>query len=149
MRRRILSGVSLLFVLAFAPHALAAQDTGGDATSRTDPGFELQQNYPNPFNPTTRIPFTLKPGLFEGRSSVAVSMRIYNILLQPVAVPTALNHPAGNRVRVEKLEFTAPGQYEAFWDGFDDDGRQVASGMYYLKVIAGGESQVMKMIVAK
>ncbi|HUG39142.1 MAG TPA: hypothetical protein VMM12_01590 [Longimicrobiales bacterium] len=149
MGRRTMLGVSLLFVLAFAPQALTAQDAGGDASPRTDPGFELQQNYPNPFNPTTRIPFVLKGGLFEDGRPVAVSMRIFNVLLQPVAFPTALNHPAGNGVRVDRLEYTSPGQYEAFWDGFDDNGRQVASGMYYLQIIVKGERRVMKMIVAK
>ena len=149
MGRRILQGVSLLIVLAVAPQVGSAQDAGGETPPRTDPGFELQQNYPNPFNPTTRIPFTLKPGLFEDGRPVAVTMRIFNVLLQPVAIPTALNHPSGNGVRVDRLEFTTPGQYEAFWDGFDTDGRQVASGMYYLQVIVKGERQIMKMIVAK
>ena len=149
MGRRILQGVSLLIVLAFAPGALAAQDTGGDAPPRTETGFELQQNYPNPFNPTTRIPFTLNPGSFpEGRAAV-VSMQIFNVLLQPVAVPTALSHPSGSGVRVERLEYTAPGHYEAFWDGFDREGRQVASGVYYLQMIVNGERQVLKMVVAK
>ena len=148
MGRRIMLGVSLLIVLTFAPGALVAQDAGGDAPPRTDPGFELQQNYPNPFNPTTRIPFVLKGALFE-KGPVAVTMRIFNVLLQPVAVPTALNHPDGNGVRVENLEYTAPGQYEAFWDGFDREGRQVPSGMYYLQVIVKGQRHIMKMVVAK
>lgn len=149
MGRRIIWGVSFLTVLAFAPGALAAQDSGGDAPPRTnDPGFELQQNYPNPFNPSTRIPFRLDPRLFEN-GPPEVSMRIFNVLLQPVAVPTAMNHPEGNGVRVDGLEYTAPGQYEAFWDGIDTNGRQVASGMYYLQIIVKGERQLMKMIVAK
>lgn len=149
MGRRILTGVSLLIVLVFVPRLAAAQDAGGDTPPRTDPGFELQQNYPNPFNPTTRIPFTLKPGLFGDGRPVVVSMRVFNVLLQPVAVPTALNHPGGSGVRIDKLEYTSPGQYEAFWDGYDMEGRQVASGMYYLQIIVNGERQVMKMIVAK
>ena len=149
MGRRILTGVSLLIVLAFAPHALAAQDTGGETPPRTDSGFELQQNYPNPFNPTTRSPFVLKPALFEDGVPVVVTMRIFNILLQPVAYPTALNHPSGNGVRIDKLEFATPGVYEAFWDGFDSNGRQVSSGVYYLQFIVKGERQVMKMVVAK
>lgn len=149
MGRRILTGVSLLIVLGLAPHALAAQDSGGETPPRTNPGFELQQNYPNPFNPTTRIPFLLNPVLFEDGRPVVVSMRIFNVLLQPVATPTALNHPAGNGVRVDRLEYTAPGAYEAFWDGLDSNGRQVASSIYYLQVIVKGERQVMKMIVAK
>lgn len=149
MRRSTCFGVILLAVLAFAPHGLAGQDPGGDASSRdNDPGFELYQNYPNPFNPTTRIPFTLGPGLFEDGGPVTVTMRIFNVLQQLVAYPTALNHPEGG-VAVERLEYTAPGPKEAFWDGNDLSGRQVASGMYYLQIIVNGERQVMKMIVAK
>ena len=149
MRRRISWGVLLLTVLAFVPAALAAQDAGGDAPSRTsDSGFELQQNYPNPFNPTTRIPFRLDPRLFEQGRTVVVSMQVFNVLLQPVAVPTAMNHPEG-AVRIDRLEYTAPGQYEAFWDGIDRNGRQVASGMYYLSIIVNGERKLMKMIVSK
>lgn len=149
MGRRFFAGVSLLIVLAFAPAALSAQDPGGDAPPRTESGFELQQNYPNPFNPTTRIPFLLKPGLFENGGRAVVTMRIFNVLLQPVAYPTALNHPAGNGVRVDRLEYTAPGLYEAFWDGLDDQGRQVASTMYYVQMVVNGERQVMKIIVSK
>ena len=148
MGRRIIAGVSLLVALSIAPSALAAQDPGGDAPPRNDPGFELQQNYPNPFNPTTRIPFVLKAPLFE-RGPVTVTMRIFNVLLQPVAFPTALDHPTGSGMRVRNLEYGTPGQYEAFWDGYDDQGRQVASGMYYLQVIVGNQRQIMKMIVAK
>lgn len=150
MRRSICFGVILLAVLAFAPNALLAQDTRGDVASRdNEPRFELQQNYPNPFNPTTRIPFTLGAGLFEDGRPVLVTMRIFNVLQQLVAYPTALNHPDGSGVAVERLEYTAPGSKEAFWDGHDLDGRQVASGMYYLQIIVNGERQVMKMIVAK
>ena len=149
MGRRIVYGVILL-ALAFTPNALMAQDTGSDASTRTsDSGFELQQNYPNPFNPTTRIPFTLSPSLFEGGQPVVVTMRIFNVLQQLVAYPTALSHPDGNGVLVNGLEYYTPGKKEAFWDGLDLNGRQVASAIYYLQLIVNGESQIMKMIVAK
>lgn len=149
MKRRLLKGVFFLVVLAALPATVAAQDPGSDASPRTgSSGFELQQNYPNPFNPTTRIPFTLSPELFED-GTVVVTMRIFNVLQQFVANPTALGHPDGNGVAVDGLEFYTPGQKEAFWDGRDINGRQVASGMYYLQLIVNGRRQIMKMIVAK
>lgn len=154
MRRRHLFGVTFLAILAFMPAAVMAQDPGSDASPRTsDSGFELLQNYPNPFNPTTRIPFVLAPELFESSQGeprpVVVTMRIFNVLQQFVAHPTALGHPDGNGVLVNGLEYHTPGQKEAFWDGLDQNGRQVASGMYYVQMIVNGRRQIMKMIVAK
>ena len=148
MRRLIVTGVCSLVLLALAPHMVAAQDTGTDANPPNESGFELQQNYPNPFNPTTRIPFTLQPSLFtDGQPTV--TMRIFNVLQQFVAYPTALNHPNGSGTRVENLTYDRPGPKEAFWDGRDDHGRQVASGVYYLQMIVNGTRRVLTMIVSK
>lgn len=150
MRRRILLGVILLVGLGIAPAALSGQDPGGDASPRTsDIGFELQQNYPNPFNPTTRIPFRLDPVLFQDGRPVVVTMRIFNVLQQLVAFPTALSHSAGNGILVNELQYQSPGTHEAFWDGYDLEGRQVPSGMYYLQIIVNGQRRIMKMVVSK
>lgn len=150
MRRRWITGVIFLAILAVMPGRVMAQDPGNDASPRTsDSSFELLQNYPNPFNPTTRIPFMLSQDLFEDGQPVVVTMRIFNVLQQLVAYPTALSHPDGNGVLVNGLEYYTGGQKEAFWDGRDLNGRQVASGMYYLQMIVNGQRQIMKMIVAK
>jgi hypothetical protein len=150
MIRRSITGVIFLLLLAVAPGALTAQDPGSDTSPRTeDSGFELRQNYPNPFNPTTRIPFYLGPTLFEEGQPVVVTMRIFNVLQQLVAYPTALNHPDGNGVPVDGLEYRTPGQKEAYWDGYDLNGRQVPSAIYYLQIIVNGRRQIMKMIVSK
>ncbi|RMH15409.1 MAG: hypothetical protein D6701_10085 [Gemmatimonadetes bacterium] len=138
----------LLFLALTLPARVSAQDarTGGD---RQESGFSLGQNYPNPFNPETRIPFELGPQLFvDGRPAV-VSIRIYNALLQYVAAPTALGHPAGDGTRVIELEYTQPGRYEAYWDGRDARGRTVASGVYLLRMTVNGRSVLKKIIVSK
>ncbi|HKJ91623.1 MAG TPA: hypothetical protein VJ957_00580, partial [Longimicrobiales bacterium] len=106
----------------------------------------LGQNYPNPFNPSTRIPFTLYPALFDGNRPVIVTARIYNVLQQLVAIPTALNHPAGN-VPLDQLEYNTPGYKEAFWDGMDQNGRKAPNGLYYLQFIVNGHRMVRKMIM--
>src|SRR5688572_24064995 len=104
--------VLLLAVLLLTPSGAEAQTSGGRAKAT------VGQNYPNPFNPTTRIPLTLPPELFEGGKTVTVSMRITNYLLQPVAVPMALGHSEGN-VRVTNLKYWEPGTHLAYWDGTD------------------------------
>jgi hypothetical protein len=111
--------------------------------------FSLEQNYPNPFNPETTVPFTLGEDLFvDGRPAV-VSVRIFNVLSQLVAHPVALGHPSGDGAEVDELEYSQPGQYEAFWDGTDQMGRQVASGIYLLQLTVNGQSATRKMYVLK
>src|SRR5262245_10453525 len=51
------------------------------------PPVELRQNYPNPFNPATTIPFALGGNLFANGHRPRVSLKIYNVLAQLVAIP--------------------------------------------------------------
>lgn len=143
MRRVFGVGVFLLLLLALAPGSLSAQSSSG-----RDRGFQLNQNYPNPFNPSTTISFELKPELFENGKPVVVSVRIFNVLQQLVAVPKAVNHSLGD-VSVENLTYDAPGVKEAFWDGYDRNGFKVASGIYYYQLVVNGERTVRKMVVTK
>jgi flagellar hook assembly protein FlgD len=71
------------------------------------------------------------------------------LLSQLVAHPVALAHPAGAGVEVRALEYSQPGRHEAFWDGTDQSGRQVASGIYLLQLTVNGQSGTRKMIVQK
>jgi hypothetical protein len=140
-------GVSFAILALAGASPLVAQQ--GPPVDGLPAGFGLEQNYPNPFNPETRIPFVLSEELFvDGRAPV-VTIRIYNILQQVVAVPTALRHPLGEGVAVAGLEYPAPGRYEAFWDGTDRNGRQVASGIYLMQLVVNGASQTRKMYVTK
>jgi len=154
---RSVSGLEGLFRrLACAALVLVCLSVGSEAASAQDPpppsrpgaGFELEPNYPNPFNPETTIPFSLSDELFAGGSPVVVTVRIFNLLSQLVAHPVALAHPAG-AVEVRSLEYTQPGRHEAFWDGTDQSGRQVASGIYLLQLTVNGQSGTRKMIVQK
>ncbi len=132
--------------LSIVPN-LSAQEVGAGRSGQ-ESGFQLEQNYPNPFNPETRIPFVLNEDLFVDGGPVYVSMRIYNLLQQPIARPVALNHPAGE-VELSRLEYTSPGRYEAFWDGKDTNGRSVASGVYFLQLTVNGKSKHIRIIVTK
>ena len=63
-----------------------AGDVPGQGVQPPAP-VELKQNYPNPFNPATTIPFTLNGDLFAAAHRPRVSLKIYNVLAQLVAVP--------------------------------------------------------------
>ncbi len=141
-------GVGVILLLVTIPGRLRAQVGGNGPPTTNNGGLSVGQNYPNPFNPQTKIPFVLKQELFE-RGRVIVTIRIYNVLHQLVAVPTALDHPLG-AVPVEHLEYASPGRKEAFWDGNDRTGRQVPSGIYLAQVLVDGlKPVVIKMLVAK
>ncbi len=77
----------------------------------------LRQNFPNPFNATTLIRYTLSA--VRGRPS-AVTLRIYNLLGQEV------------KTLVDKLQ--KGGRYEVTWDGKDEEGREVGSGVYFCQL---------------
>jgi hypothetical protein len=147
--RRILSVFLLSVLLGLAPE-VSAQGPPGDTgpAGEQESGFALGQNYPNPFNPETRIPFDLNGALFADGGTAVVSVRIYNVLQQFIASPIALSHPSGRAPLVD-LEYLTPGRYEAYWDGLDQAGREVASGIYFVQLTVNGVSAVMRMYVAK
>jgi hypothetical protein len=147
MRR--LTRVVLVLLITTVPFAtpLLAQDAGS-GTQETG-GFTLEQNYPNPFNPETKIPFVLNEELFRSGRPVVVSMRIFNLIRQPVAVPQALEHPMGLGVPLVQLEYDRPGRHEAYWDGKDFSGATVASGVYWVQLTVNGVSKARKIIVTK
>lgn len=99
-----------------------------DGPANRPKSFELFQNYPNPFNGETRIAFTLL-------KNQPVTLTVYNILGQPVR--TLLNgaRPAGKT--------------EVSWDGRDERGFSVSSGIYFYKLSTADEKQVRKMVLLK
>ena len=143
MRRVFGVGVVLLLVLGLFPGSLF-----GQRSPNRERGSQLNQNYPNPFNPETTIPFVvLEEDLVGGQAKV--TLRIFNVLQQLVAVPKAMNHPLGGNVAVEELVYDTPGPKEAFWDGTDRNGRKVASGIYYLQLVVNGERRGLKKMVVR
>lgn len=95
--------------------------------------FALQQNYPNPFNPATSIHFAI-PKSRAGSTQVRIS--IFNI--------------AGQKIRTLVDEIKQPGRYAVTWDGRDDFGRQVSSGVYIYHMRAQeGFVSSQKMILLK
>jgi hypothetical protein len=138
--------VLLLLAGSLSPPDARAQ-ARGDPVLEQDHGFVLEQNYPNPVNPETFIPFRLEESLFRSGDTAVVTLRVYNILRQVVAIPEALDHPSGRRVRLINTAFLQPGRTIAYWDGKDAAGRRVPSGVYYYELVVNDVSLVRKMIV--
>ena len=86
--------------------------------------FALHPNYPNPFNPETTIKFDVP-------KASRVRLIIYNHL--------------GQQVKRLVSEIKSPGSYQVNWDGRDDAGRKVTSGVYIYQIEADGFSATQKM----
>lgn len=99
-----------------------------DAGSTLPGSFELQQNYPNPFNPTTTIEFALP-------TATDVEIWVYNV--------------TGQRVRTLVNRTMPAGYHEIAWDGTNDGGEQVGSGVYFYRIEAGDFVQSKKMMLLK
>lgn len=147
--RRTAPVLLLLFAIYgfLSPPRLRAQDPEQPLPATPAKPFRLEQNRPNPENPETWIPFYLDESLFEDGRPGVVSIRIYNVLRQLVAVPTAVGHPRGNNVRMTDLRYTTPGRKLAYWDGKDLNGRPVPSGIYYCELVVNEQSDFTRIVV--
>jgi len=97
----------------------------GDARPES---FILGANYPNPFNPETIIRFSTPV-------PVRAELQIFNVL--------------GRRVRVLANEIVGAGEHRFIWDGRDDAGNPVGSGVYFYRVKAGDEVRTRKMLLLR
>lgn len=88
----------------------------------------LQQNYPNPFNPQTTVQYTLA-------APDHVSLVVYDATGRLVRTLANQNQPAGTR--------------EVTWNGLDDRGTAVASGVYFCKMTAGKFTETRRMVMLK
>jgi FlgD Ig-like domain len=88
----------------------------------------LSQNYPNPFNPQTTIAFSVK-------DRTRVSLKVYNV--------------AGQLVRTLADESFGAGAHTKVWDGRNDAGQPVSSGVYFYKLVSNNFTQTKKMVLLK
>jgi hypothetical protein len=93
--------------------------------------FSLAQNYPNPFNPETIIEYSIP----EGERNVSVSLTVYNILGQKIRTLVDATHDAGF--------------YSVIWDGNNDQGNKVASGLYIYTIRANAFTDIKRMMYLK
>ncbi|HID39029.1 MAG TPA: T9SS type A sorting domain-containing protein, partial [Calditrichaeota bacterium] len=90
--------------------------------------FTLSQNYPNPFNPTTTINYTLS-------KADHVTLTIFNML--------------GQKVKVLVNEQQATGLHRAEWDGTNEAGNIMSSGIYYYQLKNSSTCITKKMVLMK
>ena len=90
--------------------------------------FNLENNYPNPFNPTTTIGYSL-PG--DGYVRIAIS----DIL--------------GQEIRSLVSEFKSAGHHHIMWNGLDNDGLQVTSGVYFYTLTTEKYSDTSKLLLIR
>jgi hypothetical protein len=110
------------------------------------PRVELKENYPNPFFPATTIPFEISREVCARGHQPVVSLKIYNVLVQVVAIPTLAN---GSSERLDSLRLRC-GEYRAFWDGrYLDRKGEATPGVYYYQLTVDGERFTRKMIVQR
>ncbi len=109
------------------------QELGAGATElsgvQLPKAFELRQNYPNPFNPSTTISYSVPEGGSE------IRLEVFDI--------------RGRLVRVLASGAHEQGSYRVRWDGTDEAGRAVSSGVYFGRLRAEGFSAVRKMVLVK
>ncbi len=90
--------------------------------------YVLGQNYPNPFNPTTTIEYSLP-------SQTKVTIEVFNVI--------------GQKVRTLVNETMSAGSYQTEWNGTDDKGSSVSTGVYLYRLSAGEVVQMKKMLLLK
>jgi hypothetical protein len=90
--------------------------------------YSLLQNYPNPFNPVTFITYT-------NLEMSYIEVLVYNL--------------AGQEINKLVSEVKTPGKYSISWDGTDNLGNPVASGVYFYSFHGNGFSDMKKMILMK
>jgi len=94
--------------------------------------FSLSQNYPNPFNPTTTITFDVPGELGEEKQ---VKLFIYDI--------------RGRKVRTLVDSELEPGSHRIVWNGRNDRGQRVTSGVYLYTIRSGAMTYTKKMLMVK
>jgi hypothetical protein len=149
------SALGLLACLVFNARASAqVQDQRADSNRRWG---SIRQNQPNPFSRETTISFSVGDAECPaGTQQHAVTLRIYNILSQIVAVPTLVDSTSADQsttqssARVVSNLSLPCGDYVARWDGkHARDARDAAPGVYMYQLLVDGHAVGMKKMIVQ
>jgi hypothetical protein len=137
-----------VLVLAFG---LMPRDGFAQGTAQK-PVIGTKQNYPNPFNPETRAEFSIDLATCaSGGPLHRVSVTIYNLLMQRVAIPV-LQGGAGTVAGGQPLDkvLLPCGQYTWYWNGnYQGTLKEAASGVYLVIINVDGQTATKKIMNAK
>ncbi|MCI0513611.1 T9SS type A sorting domain-containing protein, partial [candidate division KSB1 bacterium] len=89
---------------------------------------ELKNNYPNPFNPVTRLQYQLE-------QAGQVKLVVYNAL--------------GHEIKTLVNENQAQGSHAVVWDGTNNRGAFVSSGVYFVRMTYNNYTRIQKMLLVK
>jgi hypothetical protein len=109
--------------------------------------FRLEQAEHDPGNRGIWIPFVLDPTLFSATDTAVVTVQIFNVLAQQVAVPRAINFTPGQSPAATGLVYREPGRKRTFWNAQDGRGRAVPAGVYYCKLTVNDEQPLLQKII--
>ena len=124
-------GIEAVYIVGKSPietYQFTYHGSANEGESEAPAVSNLLGNYPNPFNPETTIEFSV------GQKN-KVELDVYNI--------------RGQKVRTLFNEVMDSGQHKIVWDGRDDQGESVSSGIYFCKMSTGSYTSVRKMILMK
>ncbi len=106
----------------------ASQDLASVEVAGIPISFGLDQNYPNPFNPSTTIKYRVA-------NQTNVALKVYSV--------------SGQLVRTLVTGAQQPGYYTIQWNGLNNAGEQVSSGVYFYRLAAGDQTSTKKMMLLK
>jgi hypothetical protein len=112
------------------PNANKIEVSGISSVPRS---FALEQNYPNPFNGATVIAFSLDGA---GAATVDGRLEVFNVLGQKIKT-------------LHRGELPSQGSYSFTWDGTDNEGNGLASGVYFYRLSLGDKDETRKMVLLK
>ena len=104
-------------------------ETAIDYNKSISLSFSLTQNYPNPFNPETKIDFEIR----DNNSDVSILISDIKGRLTRKLIKGRYNR----------------GKYSVIWDGKDDNGKDVGTGIYFYQLKSGKNSKIKKMLLLK
>lgn len=112
-------------IIVLPPYIAVGIEQDDKQSNVASMSFQLSQNYPNPFNPITIIGYTL-PTVTD------VDLTIYN--------------PLGQKIKALLKKRQTPGVYEIHWDGRNENGEFVSSGIYFYLLRTDSFTNVKKMV---